>query len=144
MKTHCSIPVSSSLIWPERAPSRQSGMGGVPAYRQAGRGTLGTKLPSLTFCLPLRAREAMPCLPRPDGVRGGLHIAPQLLFLFIAVFARMTWRGFGSRSQGVSEISSTARFTTGQLPISSKFNLQAKGNTLPPNPRLFVLRCGNG
>jgi hypothetical protein len=40
--------------------------GGVPAYRQTGRGTIRTKLPLLTFCSPLRARKARP-------VGGELH-----------------------------------------------------------------------
>jgi len=31
---------TSTFVWPERAPSRTSGIGGVPAYRQAGRGTI--------------------------------------------------------------------------------------------------------
>jgi hypothetical protein len=33
-------------------------MGGVPAYRQAGRGTIKTTFPLLASLSPLRAREA--------------------------------------------------------------------------------------
>jgi hypothetical protein len=58
---------------PVSAPSRPIGIGGVPAYRQAGRGPIKTIFPFQTFCSPLRAREAPACLSRPNGMAGELH-----------------------------------------------------------------------
>ena len=55
-------------------PRKPRLLGGAPACRQAGSGTIEIKFPWLTFCSPLRAREAPPRLPRLNGVGGELHI----------------------------------------------------------------------
>ena len=48
-------------LWPVSAPKPRLA-GGVPAYRQAGRGTIRMKFPLLAPGSPLRAREAPPLL----------------------------------------------------------------------------------
>jgi len=50
--------------WLASAPSRRSGIGGVPAYRQAGRGAIKKILPF---------REAPEYPSRQDGTAGELH-----------------------------------------------------------------------
>jgi hypothetical protein len=62
------------LTFDRRMPRKPCLVGGVPAYRQAGRGTIKTIFPLLAIRSPLRAREALACLSRPDGVAGGLQI----------------------------------------------------------------------
>jgi hypothetical protein len=44
-------------FWPGRAASRQSGIGGVPACRQAGRGTIINDIPCREALRPAQGRE---------------------------------------------------------------------------------------
>jgi hypothetical protein len=48
-------------LWPTSAPSRQSGIGGVPACRQAGRDTIKAIFPLLASLSPHLAQEAPAC-----------------------------------------------------------------------------------